>query len=572
MVNASGGVRLRETQGPKNRARTGMIASSPLPPISFRVSRSRRVLGLVTRHWATALFCVISATLFGWVTWEAMYLRMITWESGADYWEHSATLHSLIENPWHPRHPHLATFAGSPRFGPQFLLVALIARALHWDAIQAMALASVLNTALFLSGIYALCRVYFRHRLAPLYGLFVMFGAWWVAFHFSNVYSLPQFFSVSAFPSTTALGLTFHGFALATRTLRRAQREPQWLRLLALGVWAAAVLIVHPLTAAMSLSGAVLLAVVDPRVPLRRRAEVMAAVIVGSALAHFWPYFSPWVVLRGGHGEAADWASESVKQATELYVKPQRHKFYKLYPMLNTLGLAVVTVACLPYFAWKRERWFIALGTVSMLLPFAVNAFIELPLGHRFLLLAMVYLHLGLIWLALGLTPGHRRSFPWVRFRWVGVITSLFVAATLLVFFSHSVQQAYHQQSVRRYYGEIESPVVLRGRLLAELVGPKAVILATPATSWPIPTFGPRVLVLFHEDPLVRDAREREAEVRRFLRPGLSDEQRWAILHEYGVTHVVLARGEGGGAVGFLGENSEERSLGGPFRLYTLKH
>ena len=81
------------------------------------------------RHWASALFVLLALGIWGWVSWEAVYVRMVTWEAGADYWEHSATLHALIENPWHPRHPHLATDAGSPRFGPQFLLVALIARA-----------------------------------------------------------------------------------------------------------------------------------------------------------------------------------------------------------------------------------------------------------------------------------------------------------------------------------------------------------------------------------------------------------------------------------------------------------
>src|SRR3954451_7080762 len=95
----------------------------------------RKTAGWFRRHWARVLFVLIPLGIWGWVSWEAAYVRMVTWEAGADYWEHSATLHSLIENPWHPRHPHLATDAGSPRFGPQFVLIALIARGLHWDAI-----------------------------------------------------------------------------------------------------------------------------------------------------------------------------------------------------------------------------------------------------------------------------------------------------------------------------------------------------------------------------------------------------------------------------------------------------
>src|SRR3954466_14578774 len=102
------------------------------------------------RHWASALFVLLSLGIWGWVSWEAAYVRLITWEGGSDYWEHSATLHALIENPFHPQHPHFAFRSGSPRFGPQFLLIALIARGAHWDALQAMTLAAVLNTLLFL--------------------------------------------------------------------------------------------------------------------------------------------------------------------------------------------------------------------------------------------------------------------------------------------------------------------------------------------------------------------------------------------------------------------------------------
>ena len=224
------------------------------------VAMGRAARTLFRRYWASTLFVLCALGIWGWISWEAAYVRMVTWEGGADYWEHSATLHALIENPWHPRHPHLSTDAGSPRFGPQFLLVALIARAVGWDAMQAMTLAAVLNTLLFLCGIRLFFRSYFRHPLAPLYGLLVMFGGWWVGFHFSNVYSLPMLFLVASFPSTTALGLTLLGFALAVRVLRGQVARPR-LALVAVGLWAGAVFIIHPLTAMMSLSGALVLAV-----------------------------------------------------------------------------------------------------------------------------------------------------------------------------------------------------------------------------------------------------------------------------------------------------------------------
>jgi len=519
------------------------------------------------RHWAGALFVLLALGIWGWVSWEAAYVRMITWEAGADYWEHSATLHALIDNPWHPRHPHLATDAGSPRFGPQFLLVALIARALHWDALQAMALAAVLNTLLFLCGIRVFFLSYFRHRLAPLYGLLVMFGGWWLGFHYSNVYALPVFFSVASFPSTTALGLTLLGFALVLRLLRGPVQRP-WLAWIGLGVWAAAVFIIHPLTAMMSLSGALLLALAEPKVSWRRRFEVAGAVVIGCALSHFWPYFSPWVVLRGGHGEAADWAGQSVQQAADLHVKKRLHEFYQPLPLLKALGLGALTLLLLPYFLLRRERWFVGLGALSMLLPFVGNAFVELPLGHRFVLLAIVYLHIGLVWFLLRLTPGHAGAFRFLRRRAWGLVSALLVALTLLVFCAHNLQLAQALFEEPRFRNHRESPVIQNMRAFAAVTGPDAVVLSTPALSWPLPTFGPKVLVLYHQDPLVPDANRREYEVKRFVAPAVSDDERRTILARYGVSHVLLQR-EAGPLARFLAKNSTVRMIGS-YRLHTL--
>ncbi len=94
-------------------------------------------------------------------------------------------------------------------------------------------------------------------------------------------------------------------------------------------------------------------------------------------------------------------------------------------------------------------------------------------------------------------------------------------------------------------------------------------VLATPILSWPLPTFGPKVLVLFHQDPLVPDALQREYSVRQFLGPAASDDERRTILARYGVSHVLLQR-ETGSLARFLAKTSTVRMLGTGYRLYTL--
>ncbi len=334
---------------------------------------------------------------------------------------------------------------------------------------------------------------------------------------------------------------------------------------------AAAVFIIHQLTAVMSISGALLLAAVQPNVSWRTRLEVAGAVVLGCALSHFWPYFSPWVVVRGGHGQDADWAAESVKQAAALQVKRRLHEFYQPRGLLSSLGLCLLPLAVFPWFLVKRERWFVALGALSMGLPFVANAFVELPLGHRFVLLAMVYLHIGVVWLLLLFTRASSGPFRFVQRRWLGAVTSFGVAALLLFFFAHSVLLARDVQRSPRFYSRPESYVISNMRAIVALTGPDAVVLANPLLSWPLPTFGPKVLALYHEDPLVPDASRRELAVRRFLGPGDKDEDRRQILERYHVSHVLLDHREGGAVLRFLAKISKVRSVGTGYRLYTLE-
>jgi len=147
------------------------------------------------------------------------------------------------------------------------------------------------------------------------------------------------------------------------------------------------------------------------------------------------------------------------------------------------------------------------------------------------------------------------------------VLTTTCVAATLLVFFGHSVQLARAQQLSRRY--RRESNVIRNMRSVAEVAGPNAVVLANPLLSWSLPTFGPKVISLLHEDPLVPDGVRRGVDVRRFLSPRVSDRERTEILARYHVSHVLLDR-ERGPTVRFLDKVSTVRTVSGGYRLYTL--
>src|SRR5688572_28300628 len=112
-----------------------------------------RMAEALRRHLADLRFGLLAAGIIAWVAWDAFEFRLVTFSPGADYWEHTAAFRALLDDPFHPTHPLIASSVGSPRFGPHTVLVALLGRALGFDALGAMGLACVLNTALFLFGI-----------------------------------------------------------------------------------------------------------------------------------------------------------------------------------------------------------------------------------------------------------------------------------------------------------------------------------------------------------------------------------------------------------------------------------
>jgi hypothetical protein len=501
-------------------------------------------------HFADLSFLVLSLGITVWVAWDAFEFRLITNSPGADYWEHTAVLRALIDDPWHPRHPLIASDVPSPRFGPHFVVIALLGRAFGTDALGAMSISSVVNTLLFLAGIYLFFKEYFRNPFAPLFGLVVMFGSWLDAPHFSNVYKLSIFFSVAGYPSTAALAVMLLGLTVFVRALR-SERERPGLWALTTFLWAY-VYITHPLTAMLAFTAAGLLALTEPHIQRARRFWMLGSILAGVLLASLWPYYPALAMVAGG-------TVNRVQKGLESGEHPL-HFFYEPEMMFHVLGFGLLAVLAVPYFVWRKKLLVVPLGTLVMLGVFAVSAFVDVPLGHRFLLLSVFFLQIGLVGLLLELLPprpSETSAPPLRRAAWIGA--AVLAAALLAVMTVTNVIEARDRFKGRRTPGD-ESVTVKYGRRVAELAGPGAVVLGEPLPSWPIPTFGPKIVTLHHRNPLITDGQERDRASQRFFGKA-SDAERFAILERFRVTHVLLSSRQGGGALRFLEKHGHRRGL-----------
>lgn len=501
---------------------------------------------------------------------EESRLHAATFGAYSDYWEHTAVLHALIENPWHPGNPHLLSPASSPRYGPLSVLNGLLARALGLDAPSALSVAAVVHTALFVLGIWSFFRVYFRDRRAGLYGLLVMLGGWWEAWTFTSIYQPKVLLSVACYPWLAAFAVTLLGLALEAHVIR--QSRPHILQYSGLVVCMWVVFLTHQVTAMMALAAWFLLALTEPRVPLPRRIAVALTAVAGCAFSIFWPYFSVFNLLAGGHQEAG-WVGHGIEVATQAAPNPveELHRFYRLKELLPALGLGLLGVAALPYFFLTWRRLFVGLGVLAMLGPFALNAYVPLPLGHRFILLAVFFLHVAVVWLLLALTPGSPEFARVLDRRFLRAASLATVWAILGTFAWHNVRRTEREWNYfASYASRGRSPLLRLSKRVAELTDKDSVVMGDTLTTWPIPCYGPKVVALRHENPFVPDAAERVAAVDRFFERNTRDDERAQLIARYRVTHVVVKGDAFGSLRPFLEAHAKRLRLVPGYWLYAL--
>lgn len=516
---------------------------------------------MIKRYWADVLYALLSAAVVAWVWWDAFHFRLITYSPGADYWEHTAVLRALLDDPWHPKHPLIVTDAASPRFGPHFLLVALLARFLHYDAVDAMALGSVVNTVLLLAGLWWFLRGYFRSSRAALYGLVLFFGSWGAAPHFSNVFKLKVFFSVAGYPSTAAFAMTLVGLGLIVRLLRSPRRRPLGLALSAL-IWAW-VYVTHPLTATMGLPAAVLLALTEPGVARRERWWVAGSVCGGFLLSALWPYYPALGMVFGGTMHRVRGLEP------ESFAPP--HEFYEPRHFADIIGYCFASFVMLPYLWVRRQDVFVVLGALLMLAVFAVSALLPIPLGHRYVLLSVFFLQLALVRLLLDIAPGAPAGAapPSRRRLRLAGDAGVFALLAYMAWSNVAVAREHFQHVEASAHGR-ESTTLRCARRVGELAGPHAVVLSTALASWSLPTFGPKIVPPYHKNPLIVDAEERRHAALRFFAAGTGDRERDAILAQYGVTHVLVPPHAAGSVSDYLGDDRLLARLPGGYSLYAL--
>ncbi|MEV0252659.1 hypothetical protein AB0H82_00035 [Streptomyces sp. NPDC050732] len=459
-----------------------------------------------------------AALLLALILLALLLLVIVRLPWAGDLGIHAATVERLRHDLTDPGNPLVDADTPSPYYSPWMLLLGCLAKATGLGTFVVLRVAALVGLGLLATGIRHFVRTLSTRRAAPPLALLCLLLLWGPGlFNWSGFLGLNSLALTVSYPSTFALGLSFHLWALLRKALRGDGAG--WSAFLSLGVLWAVTLLSHQFTGVVASFGALAMVLGARPWPTRAVLTRLAGGLgVGLVVLAAWPYYSFFDLFTVGGLE-------------EIH----RSLYRELLPHF---GLALPGVAALAL-RWRRDH--------------------RDPLVLFFLLGAAMFTVGGL--------TGH---YSWGRVLPAALIPAQ-VAAALEVFEAGGMVVrrvftgvlgaalllgAWTQAGTLGYVvpkGALPGPVAAKYKApwtgydwLAPQVKYGDVVLAKTFPSRQIPAYGPYTVAPGYPDFFLPDQKERVDAVRDYFAPGTTRAERLEVLRRYGVRWVVEYPGDGG--------------------------
>ena len=532
------------------------------------------------------VFLVLATLVGAWLLWDSVVYRLVTYSMWADYWEHTGALTEWLRNPLNPGNPHVADDSSSARYIPLYYVLVLIGGPLGLDAVDLMAVSAVINYVLVAAGLWLFCSIYFRNPWAPAVAFVVFLSGWGVPWIWSNLYELRSFFMTASYPSTFVFGLSLISFWLTLSFMRGLTGF--FSGLFGLMLLSALGFVSHALTGVFLIGGSCLLALTERGPPPSLRVFVIFAVCNGALLAAVWPFFPVWDVILASSSEVDDRTWQVFTGFDAMLERARSGAWWHMFfdPMQFTVSLGPALLG-IPLALWLLLRWrnlFIPLGLFMMTGPLVLNVFFQVALAHRFLLYAVFFMHLAIVWGILELfdrwsserREGRKTTAVTISVGIVRVVVVLAVIGhvALLAGDYRGAHLKYTLELIDKRHAlpsGYDTP-----RLYTELtaeIPEDAVVIGNSRLTWPLSTFRGKAVALpeNHENSLLTDQFERVDAVNLFLAAETSAEYRAEIASRYAVTHALVnMRTTEDALLQWLDDNATPLTTVERYRMYAL--
>ncbi|HYE28593.1 MAG TPA: hypothetical protein VEA61_10215 [Allosphingosinicella sp.] len=453
------------------------------------------------------LFWLAGLAVYGLAAWHFTGGHFLN-QTSRDLWQHLAALRALIDNPLDPANPFVATAEGSRHFHPYWVAVALVARAVGWNAWQAIAFAGFVSAGVLLAGIHAFGRAFYRSPWGPLALLAAMAFGWCLPVSHTGYHSLGTLIEGIAYPAALLIGLSLLLWALVIRALERPPLA--WL----IVPLAALMFATHQLGAGIGFIAAGCFVLLWPEGGLKARAAAAAALAGGLLLAAAWPYHNPFeAMVRTGN---PTWSGGI--------------DFYVPVMLVNAFVPSLLGLWGLRHRRFARTGLPVLAAFALFAGIFALGAF-GLLIATRFVMPAVLMLHIGLGALFLALAGDWRELARGVQ---LGLFALALICVQTFAFVTYAQLQLEGKMAAK------EGNAYAAALALTRDIPDSEPVAAYDVFAWPIVATGQRVVSVPWPEPMIRGLAERQAAAERLFDPALGREQRLALARQWGAKTLIM--------------------------------
>lgn len=478
--------------------------ANPLPPAPANAGPLQRLL-----RSPVLCFWVAGLLVYGLAAWHFTGGHFLN-QTSRDLWQHLASLRALIENPFDPANPFVATAEGSRHFHPYWVSIALVAKAFGWNEWQAIAFAGFVSAGTLLAGIHAFGRAFYRSPWGPLALLAAMVLGWSLPVSHTGYHSIGTLIEGIAYPAALLIGLSLLLWALVIRALQRP--------VFAWGIvpLAAFMFATHQLGAGIGFMAAGCFILFWPDARLKARAGAAAAIAAGILASMAWPYHGPFeAIARTG---IPSWTGGV--------------DFYHPIMLTNAFIPSLIGLWGLRHRHFART----ALPALAAFVLFAgifVLGWFGLLIATRFVMPAVLMLQIGLGALFLAFVD------DWRTFR-KPVQLGLFTFALLCVGVTMVMTRS-------QLLGEQEKFAKDGNAYTAALALTRDIpdgqpVAAYDVAAWPIVATGQRVVSVPWPEPMIDGLAERQAAAERLFDPTLNRDERLRLARRWGAKVLIMDR------------------------------
>ncbi len=478
--------------------------ANPLPPASAQAGPLRRLL-----RSPGLCFWVAGLVIYGLAAWNFSGGHFLN-QTSRDLWQHLASLRALIENPFHPANPFVATAEGSRHFHPYWVSVALIAKAFGWNEWQALAFAGFVSAGALLAGIHAFGRAFYRSAWGPLALLVAMAFGWSLPISHTGYHSIGTLIEGIAYPAALLIGLSLLLWALVIRAIDRPALA-WWIVPLAAFMFAT-----HQLGAGIAFMAAGCFLLLWPGASFRASAGAAAGMAAGILVSMAWPYHNPLeAITRAG---IPTWTGGP--------------DFYRPLMLVNAFVPSLIGLWGLRHRRFARTGLPVFAAFVTFAGIFALGWF-GLLIATRFVMPAVLMLHIGMGALFLALVDDWRSLPRAARF---GLVA--FALLCLSSFGTVTGARLVREKQVADQDGSSYAAALALTRDIPDFEP----VAAYDVFAWPIVATGQRVVSVPWPEPMIDGLAERQADTERLFDPALSRDQRVRLAKRWGAKILIMDR------------------------------